>query len=172
MKLDLGIESQVQGQMQPAVKAWEQTHAFCQASPCAAQASHDSVARLHCDLDPNHSEEIERRQTVKRAALRPRRFRAPSTNGILSHPRGQFFYRCVLRDTSEMGARIALPPGSPLANRMYVVHFTAETAYDSDVIWFDGNEAGLAFRRALSLRRLKHPELVFLRKLWLEHMTE
>lgn len=113
MKLDLGIELQVQGQMQPAVKAWEQTHAFCQASPCAAQASHDSVARLHCDLDPNHSEEIERRQTVKRAALRPRRFRAPSTNGILSHPRGQFFYRCVLRDTSEMGAQIALPPGSP-----------------------------------------------------------
>lgn len=172
MKLDLGIESQVQGQMQPAVKALGRMNSSCLASPRATQASHESVARQLCDHVFKCIEERGRKHTAKGAPLRPRRLREPSTNGILSHPRGQFSYRCVLRDISEIGARVVLPSGSPLANRMYVVHFTAETAYDSDVIWFDGNEAGLAFRRALSLRRLKHPELVFLRKLWLEHMTE
>lgn len=169
MKLDLGIDYSGQGEVQPARRDRERTDAYRLGSPGFAPGPVENVERAGWDGAFEVGDDRKRKFVLKRAPSRSRRLRETSTNGIASHPKGQHVYRCVLRDISAMGARIALPPGSQLANRMYVIHCTTQTVYDSDVAWFNGSEAGLVFRRAFSLRRLKHPELVFLKKLWSEH---
>jgi hypothetical protein len=88
---------------------------------------------------------------------------------MIVHSNGRHSFGCVIRDLSLTGARVTTPPGAQLPSRLYVIHLRNQNAYDSDVVWFNGREAGLAFRRMLPLGKLNQPELAYLKKLWLEN---
>jgi hypothetical protein len=99
---------------------------------------------------------------------RPPRHRRISTNGLIVHSHGRHSFGCIIRDLSVTGARVTIPTDVQLPARLYVIHLRDQTAYDSDVVWFQQGEAGLAFRRKLLLGQLTAPELAYLKKLWFE----
>lgn len=91
--------------------------------------------------------------------------------GVIVDAQSRDFFRCTIREQSETGARIEIPTNVAVPAKVYLVHLRDRMAYESDVIWYSGREAGLAIRRTLPIGELKGPEFAFLTKVWLEHVA-
>ena len=103
-------------------------------------------------------------QPLLLAERRTHRYRRTFMGGLIVHADGQDFFRCTIRDLSGKGARVSLPKEAQMSDRIYLIHLHERTAYESEVLWFDGREAALMFRRKLPLGQLHQPELAYLKK--------
>ena len=98
------------------------------------------------------------------AERRARRRRRLFMSGVIVYANGRHSFDCTIRSLSETGARVTVPTDAHLPVRLYLIHLRTRTAYNSDVVWFSGREAGLALRRMLPFGQMKEPELFYLTK--------
>jgi hypothetical protein len=106
------------------------------------------------ETDP--SARAESRGAVRRRSLFPGR--------IISRD-GSFSSECLIRDFNEAGAKIDLPPERLFPLRLYLIAARLPSAFDAEVIWRNGRQAGLIFHRALDLAEGDNPAPQFLRRL-------
>jgi hypothetical protein len=95
-------------------------------------------------------------------------------SGKLAYGDG-FSADCRIREQSETGARIVVS-ADLLPREVVLVCVTAGMAYDAEIMWRRGKEAGLKLGRAYPLKTQTpsledQPQLQLARKLWAETMA-
>ncbi|MHB8528660.1 MAG: PilZ domain-containing protein [Caulobacteraceae bacterium] len=110
--------------------------------------------------------EITARLEEARESLRHRVF----LWAMLAQGDGLLTTDCILRDWSESGAKIELPPQVALPREVWLVEKRLPLTYESRVVWRRGPLVGLAFLHRHSLDNPDDPRLVILRRLWAQHL--
>ncbi len=82
---------------------------------------------------------------------------------------GAFTVDCVVRDLSATGARIKVPEGQAVPEKVFLVELRAGIAYAARVVWKRHPLIGLAFTAQRDLRQADTPLLLFMKRLWIEH---
>ena len=113
-------------------------------------------------IAPPQSPLVERRPTRRRRTL---------LAGRVCFDAGSEIFDCTIRNLSASGARITVPKDQPLPKTLYLIKLRDRVAFEATVVWTKGTEAGLAFRRTLSLGELNDPKLAYLHRLWFEHSS-
>jgi hypothetical protein len=95
-------------------------------------------------------------------------------SGKLAYGDG-FSADCRIREQSDTGARIVVS-ADLLPREVVLVCVTAGMAYDAEIMWRRGKEAGLKLHRAYPLKSATEPDadlprLRLARKLWAETMA-
>ena len=99
-----------------------------------------------------------------RRSLRQRSF----LGAKLVYGDGAFTVDCVVRDVSETGARVKLPDGQAVPDRLFLVEMRSGIAYEARVAWKRHPEIGLEFVHQHGLAEASTPHLMILKRLWLE----
>jgi hypothetical protein len=81
---------------------------------------------------------------------------------------GAFTLDCVVRDISVDGARVKLPQGQAVPDRLFLVEIRSGIAYEAQVAWKRHPEIGLTFIHQFGLREASTPHLMILKRLWVE----
>ena len=72
---------------------------------------------------------------------------------------------CEIRNISDRGASIELPPDQIVPNQLFLIEIRSATAYEAEVRWRKPGRAGLRFLHTISLREA--PDTVrHLKQLW------
>ena len=82
---------------------------------------------------------------------------------------GAFTIDCVVRDVSETGARVRVPPGQAVPDQLFLVEMRSGIAYEARVAWKRHPEIGLEFVHQHGLAEASTPHLMILKRLWLEN---
>jgi hypothetical protein len=85
--------------------------------------------------------------------------------GILCYENGAHSFRCTIRDLSETGARVTLPPNLVVPKPVYLIDLRSRLAYQAERMWSDHKWAGLKFLRRIELDRLEDKSLTYLKRL-------
>ena len=102
------------------------------------------------------------------AERRPNKRRARTLlGGIVSHLDGSRSFNCVIRDLSEEGARIAFLKNQYFPSKIYLINVRDRLAYDAEVVWNNGAQAGLKFKMVHRLPNHNGPALSHLSRLCL-----
>lgn len=96
-----------------------------------------------------------------RKTARPRTF----FGGRLIFRDGSFSFACVIRELSDVGAKIELPASRLIPQRLYMITSRKLVAYDAEVAWRKGTSAGLKIHATIDLANCTDPQLIFLRRL-------
>ena len=111
--------------------------------------------------------------TLKKSSeLPPRIERRPSQRkrtllrGVIAHSSGAQSFHCTIRDLTKEGARITLAATLAVPANVYLIDVRGRVAYDAKIVWNNGVEAGLVFRKSIPLADLNDPKLAYLSKLW------
>ena len=78
---------------------------------------------------------------------------------------------CIIHDVCDNGARICFARTVALPQRFWLLDVRGRTAHTASLAWRNDLEAGLSFDASMSLGQIGDPALLFLRKLWLKHVT-
>lgn len=78
-----------------------------------------------------------------------------------------FSLDCVVRDILEGGARIQLPDGQAVPDKVFLVDLKTGIAYDAHVVWRRYPLVGLQFAHQHGLPEASTPHLRILKQLWL-----
>jgi len=78
-----------------------------------------------------------------------------------------FSLDCVVRDITAEGARVQLPDGQAVPDKVYLVDLKTAIAYDAHVVWRRYPLVGLAFDHHYGLTDAATPHLRILKQLWL-----
>ena len=89
--------------------------------------------------------------------------------GIIAH--GTHSLDCTFRNLSATGARITVNRNAQLPSDFYLISIRDRVAYDAQMVWNDGAEAGVTFRKGLPLADITDTRLSFLKRLWLSKAT-
>lgn len=73
---------------------------------------------------------------------------------------------CGIRNLSEHGAQVRLPPQQPLPGDLTLLHVTEGLAFDASVIWRRGDLVGLRFKGRHNLKGDVSDDLKSLRAIW------
>ncbi len=107
-------------------------------------------------------------------AARERR-RAPRQRTLLGgkvvHSGGLFSMNCVLRNLSDTGARISLPPGAGAPDSFDLIDLKHGVAFACRVVWRQYPMVGVAFDSRDALDTGDTPRLRTLKRLWLDAIT-
>jgi hypothetical protein len=82
---------------------------------------------------------------------------------------GAFTLDCVVRDITLNGARVRLPEGQAVPDKVFLVELRSGIAYEAQVTWKRHPEIGLKFVHQHGLSEASGPHLMILKRLWLEH---
>jgi len=77
-------------------------------------------------------------------------------------------FDCVIRDVSEMGAKLAIPPDRQIPELFLVIDMRTRMAYRSKLIWQTKGEIGVEYQSTMALTANLDRSLRFLNRLWLE----
>jgi hypothetical protein len=86
--------------------------------------------------------------------------------GKLVYGDGTFVRDCTIRDLSETGAKIALPVGEFIPERIFLLSRHRPIAYDAKISWIRAPQFGLSFIKAYQLKGELPSELEYLRQIW------
>ena len=78
-----------------------------------------------------------------------------------------FTCECTIRDLSETGARVRVPPGASLPNEFVLVDLPHGRAFEATVAWRRDEHLGVAFRAAHDLTGTVPPEFQRIRAIWI-----
>ena len=79
---------------------------------------------------------------------------------------------CQVRDISDKGARITVSRRTPLPEQLHLIIIRDRLAYEARVVWRRGDEAGLAFSKAVDLRAPSDPALADLAEICARKETD
>lgn len=68
---------------------------------------------------------------------------------------GQFSCRCLIRDISESGARIAISNEVILASPLFLIASSDQTMYLAKIVWRNASQAGVQFLERHSMRNVE-----------------
>jgi hypothetical protein len=88
--------------------------------------------------------------------------------GRVAYGTTAFTLGCTIRDISEGGARIKLPAGQTVPNKVYLIDVRKGCAYEASVVWRRTPEVGLSFSKQHFLAEIEIPRLRFLRRIWID----
>jgi hypothetical protein len=77
---------------------------------------------------------------------------------------------CVIRDLSEVGARVRVPNKQVIPARSYLLIPGKEVVHQAEVAWVGRHEYGLKFLETYPLKLMGHPDLSQLRALLVERL--
>lgn len=86
--------------------------------------------------------------------------------GKVVYGEGKFVRDCRIRDLSETGARISLPKGEFIPERIFLLECRRPVAYEAIISWSKAPEFGLRFVNTYQLKREVPLELQYLVSLW------
>ncbi|HJT42809.1 MAG TPA: PilZ domain-containing protein [Rhizomicrobium sp.] len=101
------------------------------------------------------------------AERRPARRKRVLLTGIVAYSDGARSFDCTIRNVSQTGARIVMGKNQQFPTDFYLINIRDRVAYDAKVIWNDGSEVGVTFKKTYPLSELTEPKLSFLKRLWL-----
>lgn len=78
-----------------------------------------------------------------------------------------FSLDCVVRDITTDGAKLQLPEGQAVPDKVYLVDLKTAIAYDAHVVWRRYPLIGLAFDHQHGLTEASTPHLRILKQLWM-----
>jgi len=100
------------------------------------------------------------------AERRPKPRRKVLLGGVVTWSDGARSFACSIRNLSESGARITVPRGQGVSTHVYLINVPHRIAYEAQIVWNNGAEAGVAFFKTIPLDGLSDPKLGYLNKLW------
>jgi len=98
---------------------------------------------------------------------RARRHRA-LLGGKLAFGEGYFTVDCIVRDLSELGARVKVTDGQLLPPQLYFLELRSGEVHEARVVWRRHREIGLEFTAAHNLANPATGDLLILKRLWTE----
>ena len=102
---------------------------------------------------------------------RPNRRKKVLLTGIITYADGAHCFDCTIRDLSETGARLAVGKNAQFPSNFYLINIRDRVAYDAQLIWNDGAQIGISFKKPISLSHCADPSLSYLKRLWLSKAT-
>jgi hypothetical protein len=78
-----------------------------------------------------------------------------------------FSLDCVVRDITTSGAKLQLPEGQAVPDKVYLVDLKTAIAYDAHVVWRRYPLIGVAFDHQYGLTEAATPHLRILKQLWM-----
>ncbi len=78
-----------------------------------------------------------------------------------------FTLDCVVRDINTGGARLQLPDGQAVPDKVYLVDLKMAIAYDAHVAWRRYPLIGVTFEHQHGLAEANTPHLRILKQLWM-----
>jgi hypothetical protein len=75
---------------------------------------------------------------------------------------------CIVRDASDTGVKISIPPLTVLPDRFWLLDHRLAVAHEARLAWRRGNFAGLEFVGRRALHGSADPAVGVLRRIWLE----
>jgi len=100
------------------------------------------------------------------AERRPKPRRRVLLGAIVTWSDGARSFGCSIRNLSETGARITMPPNQGVPAHVYLINVPHRVAHEAQIVWNNGAEAGLAFFKTMPLDEVTDPKLDYLKKLW------
>jgi hypothetical protein len=100
------------------------------------------------------------------AERRPKPRRRVLLGAIVTWSDGARSFGCMIRNLSESGARITVPPNQGMPAHVYLINLPHRIAYEAQIVWNNGAEAGVAFFKSIPLDQLTDPALNYLKRLW------
>jgi PilZ domain len=97
---------------------------------------------------------------------RPERRKRVLLGGIIAYAGGKHSLHCTIHDISDTGARVVVR-GQKVPSDFYLIHVRDRLAYEAKVVWNEGTEVGVTFKRTFRLADIGDPALSYLVKLWL-----
>ena len=91
--------------------------------------------------------------------------------GKLVHSGGLFSMNCVLRNLSDTGARLSLPPGAAAPDSFDLIDLKHGVAFACRVVWRQYPMVGVTFDSRDALDTGDTPRLRTLKRLWLDAIT-
>lgn len=91
-----------------------------------------------------------RKSNATRELRRARRKRSLLGGKIVS-PDGAQSFNCVVRDLSDTGARIDVPPSTVFPSRIFLLTPRHALAHEAQLVWRNARQAGLKFVAAHAL---------------------
>jgi hypothetical protein len=79
-----------------------------------------------------------------------------------------FWADCVVRDISQGGAKIQLPPVYVIPSRFVLLHYRAKLAFEAVRKWRRAEMLGMSFEARHDLTRAPDPRLVAIHQAWLD----
>jgi hypothetical protein len=86
--------------------------------------------------------------------------------GKVVYGEGTFIRDCRIRDVSDTGARIVLPAGEFIPEKVFLLESRRPVAHEAEVSWIKAPEFGLRFLKTYMLKKELPKELAFLGTLW------
>lgn len=90
------------------------------------------------------------------------------TGGKIVSGNGAYTYDCTIREISLSGARIGIAGATVIPKAFFLIDQKRGTAFEAELIWRNGTQAGVRFHAAHDLATLSDPHLTFLRRLHVE----
>lgn len=90
------------------------------------------------------------------------------TGGKIVYGDGAYSCDCTIREISTAGARIGIAGGIVIPRAFFLIDHKRGTAFEAELVWRNGMQAGLRFCAAHDLATLSAPHLRFLRDLYAE----
>ena len=102
---------------------------------------------------------------------RPKDRRSILVSGIVAYQDGACHFDCAFRDLSDTGARIVVSKNSQCPEEFFLINLRDRIAYDSKLVWNDGKELGVTFKKKMPLSAITDPKLAYLKRLWMAKAT-
>src|SRR6476620_404538 len=106
----------------------------------------------------NASNQISRRRIARQKAALP---------AILVTLDNTASFDCVIRDVSEAGAKLAIPPRKQIPELFFVIDIRGRIAHRAKLIWQTKEEIGVQYQSTVALTTSLDRSLRFLNRLWL-----
>ncbi len=90
------------------------------------------------------------------------------TCGKIVYGDGAYTYDCTIREISASGARIGIAGSIVIPRAFFLIDQKRGTAFEAELIWRNGTQAGLRFHAAHDLAALSDPQLSYLHRLHAE----
>ena len=108
------------------------------------------------------SDQANRRRILRRKVALPA-ILAAMDNGVS--------FDCLIRDLSETGAKLAVPPSEAIPEMFFIIDVRARTAHKATLIWQTKKEIGVQYQSTLALTIGLDRSLRFLNRLWLQRVA-
>jgi hypothetical protein len=106
-----------------------------------------------------------------RSERRPNRRQRVLLSGLVTFARGTQCFSCSIRNLTAHGARVSIRKRHGVPSQFYLINLHGQVAYDCKLVWNNGVEAGVAFRKSIPLGDLQDPRLTYLKRLGETHAT-
>ena len=89
-------------------------------------------------------------------------------SGKIVYGEGAYTYDCTIREISTSGARIGIAGAIVIPKAFFLIDHKRATAFEAELVWRNGTQAGLRFHAVHDLAALSDPQLSYLRRLHIE----